>query len=348
MGFSIYLGPYQPFLEQSLFDEVKELRLKDPLTPLVVLVPNRLLVRHLREVLARAHGQVFNIRFLTFHQYLLEATEGKWIQEGFRMLPESLVPWVLRETARGLKPALRSFKAVEDTPGFHKTLQATLSELRQASIDPADLKGSSRKIGKDKTRKRLSEKWDEFSRVLAAYEAWKNREKWKDREDLYVDVLTLPPPETPLWTYGFYDAPALQKKVLLHLTAKTEIATSPNAPIGAAPRNDNKMENYRFIPYEDHPAFEYAKPFVEWVKENGTVKGVGKYESLKATPLGRLQNDLFITKQSQGTPHPDPLPQGARVAGSPSPLRGEGRDEGDGSMRFEDSDLKVLLCPGGA
>ena len=239
MGFSIYLGPYQPFLEQSLFNEVKELRQRDPLTPLVVLVPNRLLVRHLREALAREHGQVFNIRFLTFHQYLMEATEGKWIQEGFRMLPESLVPWVLRETARGLKPALWSFKTVEETPGFHKTLQATLSELRQAGIDPADLKESSRKIGKDKTRKRLSEKWDEFSRVLSAYDAWKKQEKWKDREDLYVDALTLPPPETPLWTYGFYDAPTLQKKVLLHLTAKPEIATSPNAPIGAAPRDDS-------------------------------------------------------------------------------------------------------------
>lgn len=292
MGFSIYLGPYQPFLEQSLFNEVKELRQRDPLIPLVVLVPNRLLVRHLREALAREHGQVFNIRFLTFHQYLMEATEGKWIQEGFRMLPESLVSWVLRETARGLKPALHSFKTVENTPGFHKTLQATLSELRQAGIDPADLKESSRKIGKDKTRKRLSEKWDEFSRVLAAYEAWKKQENWKDREDLYFDALTLPPPETPLWTYGFYDAPTLQKKTLLHLCSK--------------------QESRCFIPFEDHPAFEYAKPFVEWAKQNGTVRIEGKYESEKATPLGRLKNNLFQPEQPQGTPHPSPLPQGAR------------------------------------
>ncbi len=331
MSFSIYLGPYRPFLERSLFDEVKNLRQKDPLTPLVVLVPNRLLVRHLREALAQDQGKIFNIRFLTFHQYLLEATEGKWIQEGFRMLPESLVSWVLRETARGLKPALRSFKSVEETPGFHRTLQATLSELRQAGIDPADLKESSRKIGKDKTRKRLSEKWDEFSKILSAYEAWKRQEKWKDREDLYVDALTLPPPETPIWAYGFYDAPTLQKKVLLHLTAKPEIATSPNAPIGAAPRNDNKMENYWFIPYEDHPAFEYAKPFVEWAKEYGNVKGVGKYESEKKTPLGKLQNNIFKTEQPQGTPHPDPLPQGERAAGA---------------LKFEDSDVKILLCPG--
>ena len=53
LGFSIYLGPYQPFLERSLFDEVKDLRQRDPLTPLVVLVPNRLLVRLADDLLAR-------------------------------------------------------------------------------------------------------------------------------------------------------------------------------------------------------------------------------------------------------------------------------------------------------
>jgi ATP-dependent helicase/DNAse subunit B len=326
LSFSIYLGPYQPFLEQSLFDEIKGLRSADPLAPLVILVPNRLLVRHLHEALAREHGQVFNIRFLTFHQYLLEATEAKWIEEGFRMLPESLVPWVLRETARDLKTALRSFQAVEDTPGFHKTLQATLSELRQAGIDPADLKESSRKIGRDKTRKRLSEKWDEFSRILEAYQAWKRQEKWKDREDLYVDALTLPPPETPLWTYGFYDAPTLQIRTLLHLCSK--------------------QDSRCFIPFEEHPAYEYAKPFVEWAKKHGTVKKVGKFESGKETPLGKLQDNLFKSEPPQDTPHPSPLPQGERVLGSPSPLRGEGGDEGDGSTKFEESDLKILLCPG--
>ncbi len=42
-------------------------------------------------------------------------------------------------------------------------------------------------------------------------------------------------------------------------------------------------------------------------------------------------NFQFLNPSNSGkdTPHPDPLPQGARVASSPSPLRGEGRDEGD-------------------
>ncbi len=46
--------------------------------------------------------------------------------------PESLVSWILKETARASKSKGGPFAAVERTPGFYKTLQATLSELRQA------------------------------------------------------------------------------------------------------------------------------------------------------------------------------------------------------------------------
>jgi exonuclease V gamma subunit len=77
MSFSLFLGPYQPFLETELSASVQEFRQSDPLSPLVVLVPNRSLVRHLREELARKNGSVFNLRVLTLHQYLQEFTEEK-------------------------------------------------------------------------------------------------------------------------------------------------------------------------------------------------------------------------------------------------------------------------------
>ncbi len=44
--------------------------------------------------------------------------------------------------------------------------------------------------------------------------------------------------------------------------------------------------------------------------------------------------------------YPQNQSQGARESGSPSPLTGEGRDEGGGSLKFEDSDVKIFLCPG--
>ncbi len=325
MAFSLYLGPYQPFLEAELAAAVEGLRQSDPLSPLVVLVPNRSLVRHLREELARKNGSVFNLRVLTLHQYLQEFTEEKWIIDGFRPLPESLVSWILKETARASKSKGGPFAAVEGTPGFYRTLQATLSELRQGDFTPQGLLDSSKKVARDKGRKRLSHKLAEFAGLLAEYAKWKQSHQWKDREDLYVDALTLPSPPASVWTYGFYDASELQRKVLQHLCSPPRHqGHQENQTTG------KKIESYWFIPYEDHPAFEYAKPFVDWAKQQGTVKREGVFKSEKGTPLGKLQNDLFKTEgaSSQASSYSDEAPRN------------------DSSLNFVDSDVKIFLCPG--
>jgi len=286
VSFSLYLGPYQPFLETELAMTVQEFRKSDPLSPLVVLVPNRALVRHLHEELARRNGSTFNLQVLTLHQYLIELTEEKWVTEGFRLLPESLVPWVLRENARKIQPKggkapKGPFAAVEKTRGFHKTLRATLSELRQGGFTEKELAESAKAIAKDKSRKRLSEKLGEFTALLTENQDWKKKNGWKDREDLYQDALTLKSPEAMVWTYGFYDASALQQKVLQHLCSG--------------------RDSQWFIPHEEnHPAFEYAKPFVEWTKTQSKRVKVGKYKSEKATALGRLQSNLFKSEEEPG------------------------------------------------
>jgi ATP-dependent helicase/nuclease subunit B len=271
-------------------------------------------VRHLREELARKNGSVVNLRVLTLHQYLIELTEEKWIMEGFRLLPESIVPWVLRENARKIRPKGGGpFAAVEKTPGFPKTLRATLSELRQGGFTAKELSDSAKAIGKAKDRKRLSEKLAEFAALLVENAAWKTKNHWKDREDLYEDALTLAPPTVQLWTYGFYDASELQRKVLQHLC-------SP--PRHQDTKNENKEnESHWFIPYEVHPAFEYAKPFVEWAKKLGTVNKTGEFKSGKGTALGRLQEQLFQPDETKSSPFKAPA-------------------------NFGDSDVKMLLCPG--
>ncbi|HVZ80099.1 MAG TPA: PD-(D/E)XK nuclease family protein [bacterium] len=323
MAISLYLGPYQPFLEEELASRVRSFRSVEPLSPLVLLVPNRALVRHLREDLARKNGSVVNLRVLTLHQYLIEFTEEKWIQEGFRLLPESIVPWVLRENAKELRPKGGGpFAAVEKTPGFPKTLRATLSELRQGGFDPQALKVSAQAIGKARDRKRLSQKLEEFAGLLTKNRAWKAKNHWKDREDLYEDALTLAPPQAAIWTYGFYDASALQQKVLMHFCSPPRRQDAKNPETG--------KEGHWFIPYEDHPAFDYAKPFVEWAKGLGKVQKSESFKSGKTTALGRLQDHLFETE----------------IATSQSSAYSAEAPRNDGHLKFEDSDVKILLCPG--
>ncbi len=319
MSFSLYLGPYQPFLERELAEAVKRFRASEPFVPLVVLVPNRALVRHLGETLTRLNGSLFNLRVLTLHQYLIEFTEEKWLREGARILPESLVPWALKENARKAKAKTNPFRAVEGTPGFYKTLRATLSELRQGGFTPKSLADSAKAIAKDKARRRLSEKLESFAGVLEQNEAWKREKGWKDLEDLYVDALTLAPPADLIWTYGFYDASVLQQKALGHICS------------GGI--------SHWFIPYEDHPAFEYAKPFVAWAKTLGKVEKTEKYVSEKSGPLGRLQNYLFKDEVASSQ-------ASAKEADAPEQVQLPQNQRNGDRTNFTNSDVKILLCPG--
>ena len=131
-----------------------------------------------------------------------------------KLLPESLVPWALKENARKAKAKTNPFRAVEGTPGFYKTLRATLSELRQGGFTSSSLADSAKAIAKDKSRRRLSEKLESFAGVLEQNEAWKREKRWKDLEDLYVDTLTLAPPADLIWTYGFMTLPSSAKRRL--------------------------------------------------------------------------------------------------------------------------------------
>lgn len=283
MSFSLYLGPYQPFLEDELLRSFQAFREKVPFDPVTVLVPNALLAGHLRKVLAERDGRVFNLRVHTLRHYLEDLLEERMVKEDLKSLPDTLTPWVLKEVSRQVKTS--AFAAVMETPGFFHSLKATLSELREGLFTPEKLTAAG------------SAKFKEFAVLLKAYEAWKKRGGWMDREDYYR--MSLETKGTgPVWVYGFYDASALQKKALVHLSGE-----------GSS----------WFIPYEEHPAFEYAKPFVEWAKGNGTVEKVGKYESGKGTPLGRLQDRMFL--------------EGRKAAAEPGGT-------------FESSDCKILLCPG--
>ncbi len=327
MRFSLYLGPYQPFLEEELYARVRELRSADPFSPLVVLVPNRLLVRHLREELARKQQWVFNIRFLTFHQYLLESMEDKWMTEGFRVLPETLVPWFLKEKSKAGRKTKGPFSAVENTPGFYKALRATLSELKQGDFNPTSLGESAVKLSKAKDRQSLSAKLREFSLLLESYEAWKKKEKWKDLDDLYAGALELPPSPTPLWVYGFYDASVLQQKALKHLCS--------------AQNSD------WFIPYEDNPVFDYAKPFVEWAGRLGEVIKPATWKRDDSSPLKKLQGNIFITEVVRWPEGPSTLgPNFGTRATSMSQSSSYSDEAPRNDNTFENSDVKILLCPG--
>lgn len=273
MSFSLYLGPYQPFLEERLLAAYQNFRTRDPFTKITVLVPNYLLVGHLRRMLTEKGQDLFNLEVHTLRHYMEDLAEETAIQEDLKTLPDVLAPLVLKEvTASPLKKS-KVFGAVSQTPGFYHALRATLSELKEGLYTPVSLKTHAARLDKAQET-RLADKLKEFATFLGAYEDWKKKNRWLDREDTYFKVL-----ESPLaadrgchFIYGFYDASAVQKKMLAHFSDD---------------------QSAWFIPYEDSSAFDYAKPFVDWAKTLGHVQGQETWKAPADSPRQRLQKYLF-------------------------------------------------------
>lgn len=320
MPISLYLGPYQPFLEDELSAAFRDFRRSDPFSPVTVLVPNFLLVGHLRRTLSERAGNLFNLQIHTLRHYLEGFVEEAVVREGLRNLPDVLAPWILKEVARPILSKGSAFRPVVETPGFYPSLRSTLGELREGLFTPERLKALAKGYQKAVNTKRLGQKLSEFAEVSAAYGEWKKKGRWMDREDSYFKALEVPPPPVGrIWIYGFYDASALQKKVLGRLAGG---------------------ESRWFIPYEDHPAFKYAEPFVEWAKGLGKVEKAERWKREEGVGLGKLQNRLFGTEVASASV--------ATPSDKPSRLSPEALAQGDNDSRFNfvDSDLKILLCPG--
>ena len=298
VSISLYLGPYQPFLEEQLFKAFQAYRLKNPFEKVTILVPNFLLVGHLRKVLTEKGQNLFNLEVHTLRHYMEALAEETSIIEDFQNLPDVLTPLVLKEATKSLLAKSRSFGRVSQTPGFYHALRATLSELKEGLYTSESLSAHAAWLEKAKET-RLALKLKEFAGLFKVYEDWKKKGRWLDREDTYFKVLEKPPRnEGVVWVYGFYDASAVQKKVLRQLSAAGESGW--------------------FIPYEDNPAFEYAKPFVDWAKSFGRVAKQDRWKSQGQSPRQRLQDRLF-------------------------------QDEAaalDESSADPSSDCQIILCPG--
>jgi ATP-dependent DNA helicase RecG len=85
-----------------------------------------------------------------------------------------------------------------------------------------------------------------------------------------------------------------------------------------------KAETFEFLTPEEEQALREGKVIV-FYPSTATLT-----QSFWRDIMGKVL-DKYVVAQAltKGTPHPGPLPQGARGTGAPSPLRGKGRDEGD-------------------
>ena len=132
------LGPFHPYLETALVEEILKYKNPDPLCPLLILVPSDALRRRLKVLLTRERSLSFiNLQLLTFHQLSLRLFSEANGAQAPALEEDLFLEEALRQIIRKGQPGTRAFAGIEERAGGCGALWQTLRDLRDGLVDPA-------------------------------------------------------------------------------------------------------------------------------------------------------------------------------------------------------------------
>jgi RecB family exonuclease len=151
-------------LEAELLDRVAQAKSSDPLAPVLIVVPSRRLADHVARRLVERFGAVLGVSVL-HHRALAERVLEAAGAVGRRVLEEDLLE-TLFATVVDRAPSGRLRDFVRHHPGAASALRESLTDLREAGIDPAE--AESALSGPEAETARLYARWsaalDELAR----------------------------------------------------------------------------------------------------------------------------------------------------------------------------------------
>jgi RecB family exonuclease len=122
-------------LEAELLDRVAAAKSADPLAPVLIVVPSRRLADHVTHRLVERFGALLGVSVL-HHRALAERVLEQAGVRRRRVLDDDLLDTLFaRVVHRAAAGPLRDF--VRDHPGASSALRETLTDLREAGVDPA-------------------------------------------------------------------------------------------------------------------------------------------------------------------------------------------------------------------
>ena len=209
----IVLGPYHPHLETALAEEIQARRERDPLAPLLLVVPSETLRRRVKVLLAREHGlHLLNFRILSFSQLTREL-----LREAHGAEPVVHDETFMEEALKRVLPAWGRFARIIDNEGGCAALWQSLRDLKDAMVDPEPALEALREghfRGTD--RNALGDLFELHRQVKRRFPEWQAR----DNQDL--DGMTAAEAPLSRWLgqferigyYGFYDLTQTQLELL--------------------------------------------------------------------------------------------------------------------------------------
>lgn len=293
----VFLGPFHPHLEDALVGEVADLKARDPLRPLLVLVPSESLRRRLQVLLASERGGSFlNLHLLTFYQLSRRLFEERLGPPGPELSDDAFLEEALRHLIRAQRGA---FSPVAESAGGCAALWQTLRDLKDGLVDPGRAAEALQEgfLGRDPAGR--------LSALLALYAALKEQCRARDILD-YTDLDA----RAVSWAagsaflgqfvrvfhYGFYDLTQVQVD-LMHAVAR-RCPTTLLFPL-----------------LKEHPGWDFARRFYER-HVAGLVTAASQVRDLGAErPPGTLSQELF----REAAPGPaDRFAESRRGAGPPA------------------------------
>lgn len=261
---TLFLGPFQPELEEEFIRCVKERKALDPISPVLVLVGSNLLRIYLQRLLLLNGFPHANVRFLTFIDLARQLALPALMEQGKYPLPLGGELVIVDGLASRLNKE-SYFYPLRERRGFRRALLATFLDLWDSGLPAIPLKEEKKLAELDDLyltfRSQITKNF--FSEVELLSQASRYvadfPEKWGVQE---------------LLVYGFYDFTENQKRLLEACAQHLKIIA--------------------FMPWRKNPGFDYAGPTYRWFR------GLGCQERILEKPLPKdgnslkvLQRDLF-------------------------------------------------------
>ncbi len=213
-----FLGPFHPDLEDALVREILAKKERDPLAPLLLLVPSDSLRRRLKVLLAAERQlDLLNFHILTFHQLSLRIHEEIGGASSVNLRDEAFLEEILRQMIRLRLPGTSGFWGIEEKAGGCGALWQTLRDLKDGMVDPQRaLEALEEGIFERDGQKKIAALFTLFDAFLSRLAEWEIQD-YSDLDRLAAE--RIPSSEflrlfSHIFYYGFYDLTQVQLDVL--------------------------------------------------------------------------------------------------------------------------------------
>jgi ATP-dependent helicase/DNAse subunit B len=168
----LLLAPAGHGKTQFVIEQIRAVLAREPLSQVIVIVPNSIQAAGFRQRLCAAGGAL-GVEVYTFHALYAELLTRAG--QPIPLLPDHVRVRLVRDIVDSLceQGKIRHYAALRGKPGFITLLRNVIEEFKRARIFPEDFSAAV---------KGLDARLQEIAQVYTAYQDWLQKQNWADNE----------------------------------------------------------------------------------------------------------------------------------------------------------------------